>query len=179
MESFKDIESCLVELSNGDIVERQESIARSLFFFSFGIVLLLLGRYNEYLANVVTWQLTIYFVSVIFFLAGVMKFFFRKTHYLYLPTKEVMQRIELNFNSTEVGQIERTYGSGNFVGMYEFRSDCNSCYRMVLYVTKNGEVCFVQLMKYEPFEFYPVTQAHRCEGEQLQSIRVLLRRMSK
>lgn len=178
MESYKDIEVSLVEVSNGDVVECKESFAQSLLYATVGVVLLVVSRNSEALAREDAWLLSCYMISVAFLIAGAVKFFFRKTKFLYLPTREKMRRTEVCLNTKEEPKILEALERGDFAAIGNFRAGCDAPYRMVVYGSKKSDVMYVQLLKYQPFEFFAITESIRCEGVQLQSLRELLRQVA-
>lgn len=158
-----------------EVETRKEPVVRSLVMLASGGLLFWAGRSSAD----ATLQLTAYMAAFFLLLAGVLKLFFRKTQYLYAPTKELLRRSELNLDSKEDGKVERVYANADYEALYDYRSNCNSAYRLVLYSTKSGDVSFSQLQKYVPFEFFPVTEVAHCEGGESQSLTSLLHRFAK
>lgn len=179
MEDYREIDDSLAEKYSGEVSERKESLAFPFLLVMVGIAIAMLGRLSEtmYAEDYLQWM--IYFTGIVFFVAGVVKALARKTIYVYMPTQETLQRLELNFDSKEEGRVERTFKSGNFSELYGFRSNCNSCYTLILYGTKSGRVYYTQLTKYEPFDFFAVSDIMRSVGDDALALRSLLCRLKR
>ena len=174
MEIYKNIDECLTEISDGKIVVRAGFPMLPLLCMVLGVSLALLASFYEPLKTASAWQLGLYFFSVVFLVVGAFRFFSREKSYCYSPTNEEVRRVSLFFNGEDAHKMQKICEEGRFGELVGSYSDHDSAFRLIVYGTELGGVYFFQMAKYEPFDYFPLSQPLSCEGAAAESLRQLL-----
>ena len=174
METYKNIDDCLMEISEGKVVESHPFPTLPLLFVVVGVSLALLAAFYEPLSSSSTWQLVAYFLSVVLLIVGVIRFFSREKQYIYSPTNEEISRISLFFNGEDANKMQRICEEGCFGDLANSYCDHDSAFRMVVYGTERGDIYYVQMAQYKPFDYFPLSQPLCCEGVAAESLCQLL-----
>jgi hypothetical protein len=165
MESIKTIESVLENMDRSIVYKTKKSIGSGLILSLVGVITFSMHSVREWPANSIISPLLIIMGSVMVVL-GIINTLYRKSYFVSSQSKQKLKAYDIKFNITEQKEVVRLLESGKLTDLRNVQKSNCEALKLTVISTKDGKLCFSQLIAYEHNEFRYITEPkHHSEVE--------------
>jgi len=173
MDTIKTIESVLENMDSSIVYKTKKSIRLGLFLSLAGVIIFSLHSVQEWPANSIISPLLIITGSIMMVL-GIVKTFYRKSYFACAQSKQKLEVYDLTFIVSEQNRLVRILETGKLAELRDVKKSISEALKLKIISTKDGKLCFSQLIAFEHPEYRHITepkQHTREEAEILLSLK--------
>lgn len=168
MENKESIEQALDKMNINIIRKQKVSPLQSLLIFTLGIVFLLLSSFIEFDSQSIFPPMLI-LLSFALTLWGLLGFIFRKKVYINSMNNQKLVVSETLFDVKERDKLVRIMATKNYGELKNLMISTHDGLKLRYFTTKDGMLCFSQVIAYVPYEFVRITDVQTHSGDDAQS----------
>lgn len=169
MEKIESIENVLLNMDKKIVYQTKSSFIPAILFFVAAIVVFIINAVFEWQPTSIYPHLFL-MVGSISFILGLIRAFFRKTFFVSAANHQRLINHEIYFDVNEQDKLVRLINAKNIADIKMLKGSPNSGLKLRFMSTKDGKLCFSQVLAYVPFEFHgtnEVIQHSQAEAQAL------------
>ena len=165
MENNESIEQVLENLDKNIVYKTKDSILWS-------VTLMLTGILSLIIYSAITWETNNLFAHFIFvvgsvcLIVGILRFFFRKSWYILAENRQKIKTLSMYFHVNERDQLVRYLESGSYSEIKELKPSVVDGLKLQIMGTKDGRICYSQVVAFISNEFVYVTTPAKHTAEE-------------
>ena len=165
MENNESIEQVLENLDKNIVYKTKDSILWSVMLMLTGILSLIIYSATEWESNNVFAQF-IFVAGSVCLTVGILRFFFRKSWYILAENRQKIKTLSMYFHVNERDQLVRYLESGSYSEIKELKPSVVDGLKLQVMGTKDGRICYSQVVAFISNEFVYVTTPAKHTAEE-------------
>ena len=160
MEKNKSIEQVIENLDNTIVSKTKNSILAGSVLITAGVAsLIAYGTYERGMNNLFSQFLFVFGMVSLF--VGILKFFFRRSYYIFTENKMKIQSFDIYFKISEHDKLVRLLEVGNIDGLKLLNLSITDGLKLKVKATDDGQFCYSQARAFITNEHINITQVFK------------------